>query len=80
MVELVSIKDMPKELKIRLLRELKYDSDGIFVLKDGEKYLDKYTEEPVKIDNMIILPGSTVVLDNNLLSISSFLEEFENVI
>lgn len=80
MVELVSIKDMSREDKIRLLRELQYGSDGVFVFKDGQKCLDRYTEEPVRIDNMIILPGSTVVLDNNPLSVSSFLEEFGDVL
>lgn len=80
MVELVSIKKMPKELKIMLLKELKYDSDGIFVVKDGKKHLDKYTDEPVRVDNMFIFPGSTLILDNNLLSVSSFLEEYGDVL
>lgn len=81
MTELVSIKDMPKELKIELLKELGYNSDGIFVLeKDGKKYLDKYIQEPVRIDNMVIFPGSTIILDNNPLSITSFLEEFGDVL
>jgi len=81
MTELIPIKDMPKPLKVMLLKELGYDSDGIFVLsKKGEKYLDKYTNEPIKIDNMAIFPGSTIILDNNSLSISSFLEEFGDVI
>lgn len=80
MVELVSIKKMPKELKIKLLKELGYDSDGRFVLKDGKKLVDKYTGEPVRISNMFIFPGSTIVLDNNPLSISSFLEEFGEVV
>lgn len=81
MTELIPIKDMPKSLKIILLKELGHDSDGTFVLnKKGEKYLDKYTNEPVKIDNMAIFPGSAIILDNNSLSISSFLEEFGDVI
>ena len=77
--EIVSIRDMPLELKIKLLKGLGYDSDGIYILKDGEKCPDRYTEEPVRLDNMIILPGSTIVLDNNPLSIISFLEEFGDV-
>ena len=81
MTELVSIKDMPRELKTLLLKELGYDSDGIFVLEnDGKKLLDRYTNTPIKIDNMVIFPGSTIILDNNPLSISSFLEEFGDVI
>ena len=64
-----------------LLRELGYNSDGTFVLdENGEKCLDKYTEEPVRIDNMAILPGSTIILENNPLSLSSFLEEYGDVI
>jgi len=81
MAELISIKDMPTELKIMLLKELGYDSDGTFVLNEkGEKYVDRYTEEPIKIDNMAIFPGSAIILGNNALSISSFLEEFGDVI
>ncbi len=81
MTKLISIKDMPKNFKIMLLKELGYDSDETFVLdKNGEKYLDKYIEEPVRIDNMAIFPESAIILDNNPLSISSFLEEFGDVI
>ena len=80
MTELIPIKDMPKKLKIALVKELGYDSDGIFVLKkDGEKYLDKYTGEPVRIDNMFIYPGSTIILDNNFLSVNAFFEDYGDV-
>ncbi len=72
---------MPLNCKILLLQELGFGSDGTFVLdKNGEQVLDKYTDEPVRIDNMAILPGSTLILDNNPLSISSFLEEYGDVI
>lgn len=81
MTELVSLADVPKELRTMLLRELGFDSDGTFVLDDkGEKHLDKYTNEPIKTDNMAILPGSTIILANNPLSISSFLEEYGDVL
>jgi hypothetical protein len=72
---------MPLECKILLLQELGFSSDGTFVLdKTGERMLDRYTTEPVRIDNMAILPGSTIILDDNPLSVSSFLEEFGDVI
>ena len=81
MTKLISIQEMPKEVKIALLKELGYNSDGIFVLKtNGEKHLDKYIEEPVRVDNMFIFPGSTIILDNNPLSISSFMEEYGDVV
>lgn len=68
---------MDQETKISVLKELGYDSDGEFVLTEaGEKVVDKYINESVRIDNMIILPGSTIILDNNPLSIASYLEEF----
>lgn len=77
----MSLKDMPLNCKILLLQELGFGSDGTYVLdKKGERVLDKYTDEPVKIDNMAILPGSTLILDDNPLSISSFLEEYGDVI
>ncbi|MEK6823949.1 MAG: hypothetical protein AABY06_02840 [Nanoarchaeota archaeon] len=76
-MEFMSLKNISKESKINLLKELDYDSDGEFVLNlDGTKVLDRYMEVPVKIDNMVILSGSTIILDNNELSLSKYLEEF----
>ena len=77
MVELISLKDVSLNSKILLLKELDYESDGIFILdKEGKKILDKYIEVPVKIENMVILPGSEVILDDNEFSIASYLEEY----
>jgi len=81
MVRLLSLEDAPTAFKIKLVQELGYSSDGTYVLeKNGERCLDRYTKEPVQLNNMMILPGSTIILDNNSLSISSFLEEFGDVI
>lgn len=81
MTQLISLRGVPRELKIELLKELCYGSDGTYVLsKNDEKHLDKYTQEPVRLDNMLILPGSTVIIDNNPLSVSSYMEEYGDVI
>jgi len=72
---------MSTECKILLVQELGFDSDGTFIVdKEGNKVLDRYTNDPVQIDNMAIFPGSTIIIDNNPLSISSFLEEFGDVL
>ena len=76
-MELISLKNISKESKILLLRELGYDSDGEFVLNiDKTQVIDKYLEIPVRIENMVILPGSTIILDDNEISLSKYLEEF----
>jgi hypothetical protein len=80
MTELISIKDVPKEVRIRILNELGYSHEDGFVLKNGERVLDKYTDEPIKLDRMIIVPGSVIILDNNPLSIALYLEEFGDVL
>ena len=81
MTKLISIKEMSHEIKIALLRELGYNSDETFVLDSfGERVIDKYINEPVRIDNMFIYPGSVIILDNNPISISSFLEEYGDVL
>ena len=80
MPEALSIKDMPNELRVKLLKEIGLDSDGKYVLdKDGNRVSDKYINEPVQIDNMFIYPTDEgpLVLDNNALSIVSLLEEYE---
>ena len=81
MAKLMSIKDMPIEARIKLLEELGYtvNKDKTFVFKNGIVCSDKYTDEKIRVDNMFIYPGSTILLDNNPLSITSFLEEFGDV-
>ena len=75
-MEQISLKEVSVNSKIALLRELGYDSDGEYVLdSQGNKVLDKYIDIPVKVDNMVILPGSTVILDDNELSIMKYMEE-----
>ena len=76
-MELISLKTMSKESKQILLNELGYGSDGTHVLKEtGEILLDKYINQPIKVENMLILPGSTIIIDNNPLSIAAYLEEY----
>jgi len=80
-MELISLKKVAPESKLLLLKELGYNSDGEFVLdSNGNKVLDRYLEIPVKIENMVIFPGSEVILDDNELSISKYLEEFGDVL
>jgi hypothetical protein len=80
-MELISLKDMPREVIIGVLRELGYDSDGIFVTdKSGQKVMDPYIDEPVKLDNLLILPGSEVILDSNPISVAGYFEDHGDVL
>ena len=80
-MEYISLKEIPNEVKIAILKELGYGSDGIFVLeKDGQKKIDPYTDDEIKIDNMVIVPGSEVILDNNPLSIAGYFEDHGEII
>jgi len=75
-MQLISLKDIPLEVKTLLLKELGYGTDGEFVLdNNGKKVVDRYVDIPVRVDNMVILPGSEIILDDNELSISSYIEE-----
>lgn len=79
--EIISLKDMPDDMKILLLEELGFKSDGTYVLdNNGNKHIDKYINQPVKISNMIILPGSTIIIDDNPLSIASYMEDYPDVL
>lgn len=79
-MELISLKEVSKKSKILLLKELGYNSDGEFVLDSkGNRVMDKYVDIAVRIDNMLIFPGSEIILDDNELSISSYIEEYGHV-
>ena len=80
-MEKLSLKGVSTESKVKLLVALGYNSDGEYVTDDaGEKVLDRYLEIPIKVDNMVILPGSIIILDNNELSLSKYIEEFGDVL
>ena len=79
-MDLVLLKEVSIKSKVALLKELGYNSDGKYVLdKGGNKILDRYLEFPIEVENMVILPGSIIVLDNNDFSISKYIEEFGDV-
>lgn len=78
--EKISLKTFTKEDKILLLKELGFDSDGEYVLdKKGERVMDKYVDIPVKIENMVILGGSTIILDDNEYSLMRYVEEYGEI-
>jgi len=79
-MELISLKNVSHESKILLLKELGYDSDGEFVIdSNGNKVMDRYVDIPIRVENMVILPGSAIILDDNELSLSKYMEEFGDV-
>lgn len=79
MVEMVSLTVFSNDEKLALLKELGYSSDGIFVLDNvGTRVYDRYLNIPVRVDNMVLFPGSVIILDDNPLSVASYLEEFPN--
>jgi hypothetical protein len=74
----VSLRGSPLEFRIALLSELgmKLHSDGVHLVQfDGTKVLDPYVKEWVRVDRMMILPGSVLVLDDNLVSVACYMAE-----
>jgi len=79
-IDIISLANVLKKSKISLLRKLGYNNDGVYVmLEDGERLLDKYTLEPVRIDNMMILPTprGPIILNNDIFSLMEYLEEYK---
>jgi hypothetical protein len=75
-MDVVSLTQLSPPVRAALLRELGFEAGEEFVLQGGKPLLDRYTQEPVRVDRMLILPGSAIVLDDNPFSIASYLEEF----
>lgn len=46
---------------------------------EGKQVVDKYINEPVRLSNMVILPGSTVVIDDNEISMAGYMEEHGDI-
>ncbi|MFP4170740.1 MAG: hypothetical protein ACLFUV_06945 [Methanomassiliicoccales archaeon] len=78
-MELISMENLPLDARLTILAELGYGSDGDFVIdEEGDKIIDPYIGEPVRVDNMLILPGKAI-LDSNPLSVASYLEDHGDV-
>lgn len=78
-MELISLKELPLGTRKAILTELGFsvDSKTLHIIdSNGNKVIDKYIEKAVTVDNMLILPGSTIILDDNPLSLTMYLEEF----
>lgn len=75
MVQVHSMQAVPMPLKAALVRELGYETDGEFVMtKDGAPYKDPYVGCRVRLDNMAILQGSAIIIDDNPVSLDSYME------
>ncbi|MEK6924585.1 MAG: hypothetical protein AABW54_05090 [Candidatus Micrarchaeota archaeon] len=78
-MEFVSIKNLPKAVRLAILKQLGYGSDGQFVTDEqGKRIRDRYVDVEISLSNMLIFPGSTIILDNNYLSVAAYLEEHED--
>ena len=78
-MELISLKEAPREFKIALLRELGcfVDKEGFVIDSQGKRVVDEYADKEVRLENMAVFPGSTVIIDDNPLSIASYIEDHE---
>lgn len=75
MTQLQSLHEVPMEVKVELVRELGYETDGEFVLNpDGTKYHDPYVDCPVRLANMAILQGSAIIIDDNPVSLDAYMD------
>jgi len=67
------------EQKSILLKALDYgiDSKGFIIeTKTNKKVLCKYTNKPVSLNNASILPGSTIIINTSLITLSEYTSEY----
>lgn len=66
------------EQKLILLKSLDYDLDdnGYVVDKNNKKVLCPYSNQPVLFKNASVLPGSTVIINTSLITISEYISEY----
>ncbi len=74
-----SFSALDAESKLRVLESIGYGTDGTFVTRHGKPYRDQYTHQPIRLTEVIVLPGSTVVLSDNPISLAMYLEDHPDV-
>ena len=76
-MELISLSNVSQKSKVGLLNGLGYSVKGNYIFDSvGNKVKDKYMDIFVRVDKMMIMPGSTIILDDNELSVALYLEEY----
>ncbi len=76
-MELISPKDVDKEVLIAFLETLGYKVEGGSIYDDhGEEVIDPFIDEPVTLENVFIAKGSTIILDNNPISLAGYFQEY----
>ncbi len=79
-MEIITLDNVSLESKQELLKELGYNTDDKYIYtKGGRKVKDKYTNEYVMIETMVLLGGSTVIINNDPYSLISYTEEYGEI-
>jgi len=66
------------EQKLVLLKALDFDVDsrGFIVESANKKVICPYSKMPVKLENASILPGSTIIINTSLITLSEYISEY----
>ena len=79
-MEIINLNDVSKDSKEALLKELGYDTDGTYIYNEkSRKVKDKYTGEYVLMESLVLLGGSTVIINNDPYSLISYTEEYGEI-
>lgn len=74
-----SIENADPEVREALLDRLGYAMEGDRILdEDGNVVEDPCTGDPVHPQNMAIFPGSTVIVDDNPVSVAWYYENYRD--
>jgi len=77
-IELESIQDLSYAARVGLLQLLDFDADSEgYVIKNGERVIDKYVGVAVSVNHMVIAPNGIVILDENPASIAGYMQEYD---
>jgi hypothetical protein len=80
-IETIDLSDYPSEFRIALLEELGFETDGEFIFKDDKLVKDRYTDKPVRVEEMAILPGKeqgeVIIIEDCVFSLIHYFTEFE---
>jgi ABC-type taurine transport system ATPase subunit len=64
--------------KLTLLKLLDYnvDNNKFIIDSDGKKVICPYSKRPVKFENASILPGSTIIINTSLITMSEYVSDY----
>ncbi|MDO8634573.1 MAG: hypothetical protein Q7K34_04750 [archaeon] len=76
-MEIIEINEQNKQVILEIFN-LSVDKENYILDENKTRIVCRYSKEPIKLENLAIMPGSEIKINNYSYCISEYINEFSN--